>query len=149
MALSVGTLEHEEVVPGHDKSAIHLLGETTNSARRLFDLLRLPSLRLGWTVLARRTANGVLPSHAMLRKQSLTSQTRLARRCRFQSKHLVARSAPDDGVGRELARKPSCTSGLGMLQPALVAGRYRLVRDPRPRNGRSRQERQALTVVPG
>src|SRR4030095_518632 len=68
MAVSVGTIEHEEMVPGPDETPIHVLGEDPASAGRDLALFRLLSLWLGWLLLAWRNPDALLPAHAMLRE---------------------------------------------------------------------------------
>ena len=80
MALPVGAVEHEKVVSGHDAAAIYLLGKVANSTCCRLALFRLPPFWLGRVVLAWCTANGVLPPHAVLRKQPLASEARIAGR---------------------------------------------------------------------
>ena len=99
MAIPVGTVEHEEVVPGHDAAQIHFLEELADSACRGFHLFRLLAFRLAGILLAGSPAHGVLPSHAVLRQQPFASQARIAGWRRFKPEHLVARPASNDGVG--------------------------------------------------
>src|SRR5215831_15122007 len=103
MALSMGAVEHEEMVPRPDAAAVHHLGQAANPARRSLRLLRLLPLRLGWLLLARRHPNALLSPHAVFREQPSSSEARIAGRRRFQPEHLVARSVAGDSVGRKLA----------------------------------------------
>src|SRR5687767_390479 len=144
MALPVGTIEHGEVVSRPDEEAVHGVDQTPISAHTLFALLRIFLLRLAWLILDGRHTDGVLPPWTVLCKQPASSEAGTARRRRFQPKHLVAGPASSHGLGRELARQSPSLSRFGMLQPPLVAGRYRLVRDSNVAGSRSREERQGL-----
>ena len=68
MALSVGSVQHEEVVPRYHEAAVHDLGKAAGPPRRGFTVLRLLPFRLGRFFLDRRDPAGLLPSHAMLRE---------------------------------------------------------------------------------
>src|SRR5688572_21125677 len=99
MALSMGTVQHAQVVPGHDESQIHHLDESADTPRGYLALLRLLHIRVARIVLAWRDPDALLPPYAKLREQPPPSETRNARRRRFQPEHLVARPASGDGVG--------------------------------------------------
>src|SRR5262245_46246528 len=129
MALSVGTIQHEEVVSGHDASTIHVLGQAANPLGCYLTLLRLFPVWLGRFFLARRDSNALLPPYAVFRQQSSASEARPSRGGRLQPKHLVAGSASSHSLGRKLARQSPCEAGVRMLQPSLVAGRHRMVCD--------------------
>ena len=66
MDLSVGSVEHAEMVPRYDAAALHRMGQAANASRRHFNLFRLLCLWLGRPVLARRHSPGLLPAHAVL-----------------------------------------------------------------------------------
>src|SRR5262245_49412333 len=76
MALSVGAIQYEKVVPGPDAPAIQILGLDPNPACPDLALLRLLRIRLGRFLLAGCNSNALLPSHAVLRQQPAASQTR-------------------------------------------------------------------------
>src|SRR5262245_24460125 len=59
MALSVGAIQHEEVVPGLDASPIHHLGEASNSSCCNLTLLRLLPVRVGRFLLAWSNPNAL------------------------------------------------------------------------------------------
>src|SRR2546427_139234 len=65
MAIPVGTIKHEEVVPGPDAFSIHVLGEGAVPSCRDFSVFRLLAFRLGRFPLAGRRSHGVLPPYAM------------------------------------------------------------------------------------
>src|SRR5438270_311337 len=108
---------------GHDLHHGH--SRSSHSWANSISITRLESpFWLGRVLLAWRLADGILPPHAVLREQPLTSQSWVAGRRGFKPEHLVAWSTSSDSVGRELARKPSCLPSISALQSALVAGRY-------------------------
>ena len=78
LALPMGTVQHEKVVPRYDATALHPLGEIANTSRRGFTLLRLLPFWLGRILLAWRHSNALLPAHAVLCEQPAPSQTRTA-----------------------------------------------------------------------
>src|SRR6476661_7608354 len=112
MALSVGTIQHAEVVAGFNQTAVHDLGLSSDSSRCVVPHLRIFPFWLGRIVLAWRHSNGLLPPRTVLREQSPASSARTARGRRFESEHLVARSSAGDGMGRKLARQSSLVSGV-------------------------------------
>src|SRR5262249_24373362 len=121
MALSVGTVEHAEVVPGHDEDPLHHLGQTADPPGLDLALFWILHTWLGWLFLARRHPPVVLPSHAMFCEQSPSPQAGSARRSGFQPEHLVAGAITSHSMGRKLARQPSRQTIFCPFQPALVA----------------------------
>src|SRR5262249_14696999 len=99
MALSMGSIQHEEVVSRSDPPEIYDVGQASTRPGRNLTLLWVLPFWLGRLLLARLDSNGLLPSHAVLREQSSASQARASRGRRFQPEHLVAWSSPDNGVG--------------------------------------------------
>src|SRR5215831_6834653 len=69
VAVSMGTVEHAEVVSGHDADAVYHLGKASDSSRYRVALFRIFPLRLGRLLLARRHPPALLPPYAMLREQ--------------------------------------------------------------------------------
>jgi len=68
LALPMGTITNEEVVPGLDAPSIHDVGETSNSADPHFNLFWLLSFRLGRSFLDGRHSARLLSPHAGLRE---------------------------------------------------------------------------------
>src|SRR5215467_6369972 len=64
MVVSMGTIQHEEVVPGYDANTVYHLGQTADPAGYRVGLFRLFPLRLGRILLARRHPSGLLPPYA-------------------------------------------------------------------------------------
>src|SRR6478672_12027588 len=77
VALPVGSLEHEKVVPGPDTDAVHHLGQGTDSARCHLALFWLLPVWLGRIFLAWRYPPALLPAHAMLCQQPPPPEARL------------------------------------------------------------------------
>src|SRR5437016_7536356 len=102
------------MVPRYDAPPVYLMGEPADAPYRHFTLLRVPVLRVGRTLLARRHPAGLLPARTNVREQSSASETGTAGRRRFQPEHLVDRSIPGDGLGSELALEPSLPFSIGV-----------------------------------
>src|SRR5436305_3243184 len=99
MDLSVEAVQHEQVVPRYNAAPVYLLGKIADSTYRHFHLLRISPFWLGRVLLAWRLADGILPPHAVLREQPLTSQGWVAGWSGFQPEHLVACPTSNDSVG--------------------------------------------------
>src|SRR5713226_1970347 len=90
LAVSVGTVADEKMVSRFDPDAIHDLGQTSDSARPLFNCFRLFSVWLGRPFLDGRDPPRLLSSYAGFRQQPLAFEAGTCRRSRFQPKHRVA-----------------------------------------------------------
>src|SRR2546422_2239882 len=99
MALSMGTIEHEEMGSRSDQTQVYDLGKSADSSRHHFPLLRLFCFWMGRLILAGRDSHGLHAARSVPREQPPSSQTRTSRRHRLEPKHLVARPTASHGLG--------------------------------------------------
>ena len=93
--------------------------------------------------LAQRIEKGDLDAKRHLIEADLRLVVHNAKRYRRDPR--AAAPAASHGMGRELAWESPCASRFGVLQPSLVAGGHRLVRDSRVGNAWARDERSDLS----